>query len=90
VEVVSVVVPPAGELGHAVAKLFGKDPSFIMRQDLRRLKALMETGEIPTIEGQTHGPRSLKVAAFRMMDPDRPIRRDAAFKDVLTAKRRIA
>ena len=46
VQVVSIVEPPAGALGEAVAKIFGKDPSFMMRQDLRRLKALMETGEI--------------------------------------------
>jgi uncharacterized membrane protein len=91
VQVVSIVDPPAGELGEAVAKLFGKDPSFMMRQDLRRLKALMETGEIPTIEGQSHGPRSLKVAAIRMLDPDRPVRaRGSNLKDVLTAQRRIA
>ena len=91
VEVITVVEPPAGEFGVAVAKIFGKDPSFMMRQDLRRLKALMETGEIPTVEGQTHGPRSLKVAAFRMLDPDHPVRvRGADFKDVFTAKRRIA
>lgn len=91
VEVITVLVPPAGELGRAVAKIFGTDPSFIMRQDLRRSKALMETGEIPTVEGQTHGPRSLKVATIRMLDPDRPVRvRGAEIKDVLTAKRRIA
>jgi uncharacterized membrane protein len=90
-EVFSIVDPPAGALGEAVARLFGKDPSFMMRQDLRRCKALIETGEIPTIEGQSHGPRSLKIAAVRMMDPDRPVRvRDANLKDVLTAQRRIA
>jgi len=90
-EVISVVEPPGGALGEAVGKMFGKDPSFMMRQDLRRLKALIETGEIPTIEGQSHGPRSLKVAAIRVMDPDRPVRtRGASTKDVLTAKRRIA
>jgi uncharacterized membrane protein len=91
IEVISVVIPPAGELGRAVAKVFGKDPSFMMRQDLRRLKALMEAGEIPTVEGQTHGPRSAKVAALRMLDPDHPVRVGGAnIKDVLTAKRRIA
>jgi uncharacterized membrane protein len=91
IRVYSHLVPPAGALGRAVANIFGKNPEFLMRQDLRRLKALMETGEIPTIEGQTHGPRSLKVAALRMMDPDNPVRvRDANIKDVLTAERRIA
>ena len=91
IKVYSHLVPPAGALGRAVANIFGKDPEFLMRQDLRRLKALMETGEIPTIEGQTHGPRSMKIAALRMMDPDNPVRfRDANIKDVLTAERRIA
>lgn len=30
-----------------------------VREDLRRLKELLETGEIPTIDGQPHGTRSL-------------------------------
>ena len=50
--------PMAGALGKAVALAFGKDPEFMMREDLRRLKALMEAGEIPNVQGQTHGPRS--------------------------------
>lgn len=40
--------PPAGQLGHAVAKLLHKDPGSLMRDDLRRLKQLMETGELTT------------------------------------------
>jgi len=40
--------PPAGALGKAVAKLFGREPSIQARRDLRRFKQLMETGEIPT------------------------------------------
>jgi uncharacterized membrane protein len=47
--------PPAGKLGVAVAKLFGEDPKKQVREDLRRFKALMETGEIPTTEGQSRG-----------------------------------
>ncbi len=91
IRVYSHLVPPAGVLGRAVATIFGKNPEFLMRQDLRRLKALMETGEIPTIEGQTHGPRSMKIAALRMVDPDKPVRvRDAKIKDVLNAERSIA
>ena len=39
--------PPFGKLGVAVAKLFGEEPSIQVREDLRRYKALMETGEIP-------------------------------------------
>ena len=42
--------PPAGKLGKAVAKLFGREPNIQTRRDLRRFKQLMETGEIPTSE----------------------------------------
>jgi uncharacterized membrane protein len=51
--------PPAGALGMAVAKLFGEEPNLQVREDLRRFKRLLETGEIPTIEGQPHGTRPL-------------------------------
>ncbi len=37
--------PPAGALGKAFAKLFQREPKVQMRQDLRRFKQLMETGE---------------------------------------------
>ncbi|HVZ20845.1 MAG TPA: SRPBCC family protein [Vicinamibacterales bacterium] len=50
--------PPAGRMGAAVAWLFGENPSQTIRQDLRRFKALMETGEVPTIEGQPRGRQS--------------------------------
>ena len=38
--------PPAGKVGAAVAWLFGHEPSQTIREDLRRFKQLMETGEI--------------------------------------------
>lgn len=82
--------PPAGVLGASAAKILGKDPKFLMQQDLRRLKALIETGEIPTVDGQTHGPRSATTAVSRMMDPDRPIRRGAKLSEVFEAQRRIS
>jgi uncharacterized membrane protein len=47
--------PPAGKLGSAVAWLFGEEPGLQIHDDLRRFKALLETGEIPTTEGQTSG-----------------------------------
>ena len=49
--------PPAGRLGAAVARLFGEEPNQTVREDLRRFKRLMETGEIPTTEGQPSGRR---------------------------------
>jgi uncharacterized membrane protein len=39
--------PPGGKLGAAVAWLFGEEPKIQVREDLRRFKALLETGEIP-------------------------------------------
>ncbi len=38
--------PPGGKLGAAVAKLFGRDAATEIREDLRRFKQLVETGEI--------------------------------------------
>jgi len=81
--------PPAGALGTRVAKLFGKDPSFLIEQDLRRFKALIETGEIPTVEGQSHGPRSAVAAAARALDPDMPMRKQME-KEPTPAGRRVS
>ena len=81
---------PKGTLGRALAKIFGKYPEFLLRQDLRRFKALVETGEIPTIEGQSHGPRSTKIAVLRLADPNRPIPPGSDLKQVLRAMGRIA
>ena len=50
--------PPAGRLGAAVAWLFGEEPNLQVREDLRRFKQLIETGEIPTTEGQPRGGRT--------------------------------
>jgi uncharacterized membrane protein len=47
--------PPGVALGAAVATLFGEEPVQQIKDDLRRLKRLMETGEIPTTEGQPTG-----------------------------------
>ena len=63
--------PPAGKLGSTVAKLLGKNPAFLMEQDMRRFKALIEAGEIPTTKGQSHGPRSMVGEVSMKLDPDR-------------------
>lgn len=82
--------PPAGPIGKTIARIFGKDPSFLMRQDLRRLKALIETGEIPTTEGQSHGRRSGVAAAARVLDPDQSIRSGSPIGEVIKARRRVS
>ncbi len=51
--------PPGGVIGAVFAKLFGREPSQTVSQDLRRLKALMEAGEVPTASGQPHGSRNV-------------------------------
>lgn len=48
-------IPPAGQIGKMVARLFGEEPSQTVKEDLRRFKALMEAGEIPTTDGQPRG-----------------------------------
>ena len=50
-------VPPGGKLGAVVAKVFGRSGEAEVREDLRRFKQLMEAGEVPTIDGQSHGTR---------------------------------
>ncbi|HEX2833332.1 MAG TPA: SRPBCC family protein [Thermoanaerobaculia bacterium] len=47
--------PPAGRFGATVSKLLGEDPALNVQEDLRRLKMLLETGEIATTEGQSSG-----------------------------------
>lgn len=39
--------PPAGAIGHAIAKAFGADPKSEMDEDLLRMKSLLETGKLP-------------------------------------------
>lgn len=40
--------PPAGAVGRAIARLPGEKPSALLREDLRRVRQLLETGEITT------------------------------------------
>lgn len=47
--------PPAGRVGAAVAWLWGEEPEMQVQDDLHRLKQLLETGEVPTTEGQSSG-----------------------------------
>lgn len=39
--------PPAGAIGHALAKMFGVDPKSEMDEDLMRMKSFIETGHLP-------------------------------------------
>jgi uncharacterized membrane protein len=55
VKVVLEYNPPGGAVGVAIAKLFGEEPEQQLGDDLRRLKQIMEAGEIATTEGQPSG-----------------------------------
>jgi uncharacterized membrane protein len=55
VTVLLAYTPPAGVLGALVARLFGEEPHQTVKEDLRRLKQILETGETPTTEGQPQG-----------------------------------
>jgi uncharacterized membrane protein len=54
VTVTLVYEPPGGSVGKMIAKLFQREPKVQARQDLRRFKQLMETGEIATATRSTH------------------------------------
>ena len=77
-------------MARALGSMLGQFPSFQMRHNVRRFKALIECGEIPTTEGQTHGPRSKKIAALRFADPTRPLRPETRFGEAIEALRRVA
>jgi len=49
--------PPAGRAGALLAMAFGREPSQTIREDLRRLKQLLETGEIPTAANHPHSAK---------------------------------
>ncbi len=60
--------PPAGALGKAAARLFNEVFEQLVKEDLRRVKRLLETGELPTIDGQpagrTHKPLLARLTMF--------------------------
>jgi uncharacterized membrane protein len=68
--------PPAGGLGAAVAKMFGREPSQQVREDLRRFKQQLEAGEVPSTQGQPRGgggASRLDVVAERARDIVAPL-----------------
>jgi uncharacterized membrane protein len=47
--------PPAGQLGAIIAKLLGEEPAGQVADDLRRLKQVMELGEVVVSDATVHG-----------------------------------
>ena len=61
--------PPGGKVGATIAKLFGEEPSFQMREDLGRFKQVMETGEVTRSDGSPNGARLRQHPAQPAADP---------------------
>jgi uncharacterized membrane protein len=47
--------PPAGAAGAVIAKLWGEEPTQQIEDDLRRLKQILEVGEVLITEGEPRG-----------------------------------
>ncbi len=58
-----VYTAPGGALGKLIATLFQAEPGQQAKRDLRRLKMLLETGEIATTEAPDAAPRYKKTEA---------------------------
>ncbi|MBA3488030.1 MAG: SRPBCC family protein [Longispora sp.] len=58
IHVVLVYDIPGGALGKAVAKYFGEEPHQQLDDDLRRLKQVLETGEVVRSDGAPWGKRA--------------------------------
>lgn len=58
---------PAGSIAKAFITALGKNPEFVVREDVRRFKSLVEAGEAPTTAGQTHGPRGIHGKTERVL-----------------------
>jgi uncharacterized membrane protein len=61
--------PPAGRAGAAVAKLLGAHPEQQVRDNLRRFKQVMETGEVVRSDGSPEGSRAFRQAKQRPAQP---------------------
>ena len=63
---------PGGTVGKAVARYFGEEPHQQLDDDLRRLKQVMETGEVVRSEGAPWGKRARKEFPQRPAQPLSP------------------
>jgi uncharacterized membrane protein len=61
--------PPAGKAGSIIGKLFGEEPELQVRDDLRRFKQVMETGEVVRSEGSPEGTLARRLLNQRPAQP---------------------
>jgi uncharacterized membrane protein len=52
-----------GKWKSAVATIGNRNPKHSVVENLRHFKSLAETGEIPRVQGQPHGPRGMVAGA---------------------------
>lgn len=64
---------PAGKLGTLAAKIFGEEPGQQIRDDLRRFKQVVETGEVLRSDGS---PEGIGDSVIRQ-HPSQPMEREA-------------
>ena len=65
---------PGGRLGRAVAKLLGEEPVQQVRDDLRRFKQVIETGDLVRSDGLPRGTEAKKQGVQRPAQPlNRPL-----------------
>ena len=57
VTLIQTVKMPGGSLGNLIAGAGERGPKQTVIENLRHFKQLAETGEIPSVKGQPHGPR---------------------------------
>jgi uncharacterized membrane protein len=61
--------PPGGILGAAFARMLGEHPDQQVRDDLRRFKQVMETGEVVRSEGSPEGVHAIRQLRQRPAQP---------------------
>jgi hypothetical protein len=67
---------PGGGVGAMAAKAVGKAPDQLINDDLRRFKALLETGVLPRSETSPEG-QSASRQIFHKRQPAQPLRKDS-------------
>ncbi len=60
---------PGGAIGSTIAKLSGEEPAIQIKDDLRRFKQIVETGEIARSDGTPEGTRGLRMLKQRPAQP---------------------
>jgi len=59
VTLIQTVKVPGGLVGNAAAAVAKRSPEQTVIENLRHFKELVESGEIPSVKGQPHGPRGV-------------------------------